>query len=148
MFCPNNACPDFVNSGLRSEYRDDIVACPYCGSAMVAERPEDPLAAVDGSTENPPVAHDEIMEPVIEATDLTEVAIIKSILEGAAIPFLTQGENQFSAFRGAFVSGSIFNPRAHGVVFTVPERMAEEARALLEELEELEEPANDESGVD
>jgi hypothetical protein len=76
------------------------------------------------------------MEPVIEANDLTEVAIIKSILEGAGIPFVTQGENQFSAFRGSFAGGSIFNPRSRGVVFTVPARMAEEARMLLEELEE------------
>ena len=137
MFCPNDECPDFVNTGLRSEYRDDVAACPYCGSTMVAERPEDPFPDVDGSIEPPPVADDEVMEPVIEANDLTEVAIIKSILEGAAIPFITQGENQFSAFRGAFAGGSIFNPRSRGVVFTVPARMAEEARTLLDELEEL-----------
>jgi hypothetical protein len=138
MFCPNDECPDFVNTGLRSEYRDDVMVCPYCGSTMVAERPEEPFPdEVDGIVERPRVTDDEAMEPVIEANDLTEVAIIKSILEGAAIPFITQGENQFSAFRGAFAGGSIFNPRSRGVVFTVPARMAEEARTLLDELEEL-----------
>jgi len=136
MFCPNDECPDFVNTGLRSEYRDDVMVCPYCGASMVAHRPENPFPEVEGIIEKPPVGNDEAMEPVIEATDLSEVAIIKSILEGAAIPFVTQGENQFSAFRGAFVGGSIFNPRARGVVFTVPARMAEEARALLEEIDE------------
>ena len=136
MFCPNDECPDFVNSGRRSEYRDDVMTCPYCGAAMVAHRPENPFPEVEGIIEKPPVANDEVMEPIIEATDLSEVAIIKSILEGAAIPFVPQGENQFSAFRGAFVGGSIFNPRARGVVFTVPARMAEEARALLEEVDE------------
>mgnify|MGYP001817246042 FL=1 len=137
MFCPNDECPDFVNTGLRSEYRDDVMVCPYCGSTMVAERPEDPVPdEVDGIVGRPPVADDEAMEPVIEANDLTEVALIKSILEGAAIPFVTQGENQFSAFRGTFAGGSIFTPRSRGVVFTVPARMAEEARTLLEELDE------------
>ena len=137
MFCPNDECPDFVNTGLRSEYRDDVMACPYCGSTMVAERPEEPFPDdVDGIVERPRVTDDEAMEPVIEANDLTEVAIIKSILEGAAIPFLTQGENQFGAFRGTFAGGSIFNPRSRGVVFTVPARMAEEARTLLDELDE------------
>lgn len=136
MFCPNDECPDFVNTGLRSEYRDDVMVCPYCGTAMVSQRPVDPASETEGRIDPPRVADDEVMEPVIEANDLTEVAIIKSILEGAAIPFITQGENQFSAFRGAFAGGSIFNPRSRGVVFTVPARMAEEARTLLEELEE------------
>jgi hypothetical protein len=144
MFCPNDECPDFVNSGLRSEYRDDVMTCPFCGSAMVAARPESPFPEVEGIIEKPPVADDEAMEPIIEATDLTEVAIIKSILEGAQVPFITQGENPFSAFRGAFAGGSIFNPRARGVVFTVPERMADEARALLEELVESAEDSAEE----
>ena len=30
MFCPNDECPDFLNTGLRSEYRQDIFRCPYC----------------------------------------------------------------------------------------------------------------------
>lgn len=136
MFCPNDECPDFVNSGRRSEFRDDVMVCPYCAAAMVSHRPGDSFPEVEGIIDKPPIADDEVMEPVIEATDLSEVAIIKSILEGAAIPFVTQGENQFSAFRGAFVGGSIFNPRARGVVFTVPARMAEEARVLLEVVEE------------
>lgn len=136
MFCPNDECPDFVNTGLRSEYRDDVMVCPYCGTTMISQRPVDPASETEGRIDPTRVADDEVMEPVIEANDLTEVAIIKSILEGAAIPFITQGENQFSAFRGAFAGGSIFNPRSRGVVFTVPARMAEEARTLLEELEE------------
>ena len=47
MFCPNDECPDFVNTGLRSEYRDDVMVCPYCGSTMVAERPEEPFPDED-----------------------------------------------------------------------------------------------------
>jgi hypothetical protein len=140
VFCPNDDCPDYLNTGLRAEYRKDIAVCPYCETPLVAYRPEEPAPEPGELPTKPRIADDEPMEPVIEATDPTEVTIIKSILDGAAIPFITRGESQFSAFRGAFVSGSVFNPRGHGVVFAVPSRMAEHARALLDELEDLEEP--------
>jgi hypothetical protein len=134
MFCPNDDCPDFVKTGLRSEYREDITVCPYCGAAMVAERPDDPELELDGIISKPPVAPDEEMEPVVESVDLTEIAVIKSILDGAGIPYLALGEERFSAFRGAFLAGSIFSHRSRGVIFTVPARMADEAHRLLEEL--------------
>ena len=120
MFCPNDECPDYLNSGLRAEYRDDIETCPYCETPLVGYRPEDPAQQPDGSARPPRIADDEPMEPVIEVNDPTEVIIIKSILEGAAIPYITRGESQFSAFRGTFVCGSILNPRNRGVIFTVP----------------------------
>lgn len=136
MFCPNDECPDYVSSGLRAEYRDEIAICPYCETPLVGFRPEDPAQPSDDGHRTPRIADDEPMEPVIEANDPTEVIIIKSILDGAAIPYITRGESQFSAFRGTFVGGSILNPRNRGVIFTVPSRMAEEVRALLEELDE------------
>jgi len=139
MYCPNDECPDHLATGLRAEYRDEVEHCPYCGTPLVTDAPSVAVAA-DGNPERPPVGDDETMEPVIEATDVTEVAVIKSILDGAAIPFVTIGEDQFSAFPGAFAGGSIFNPRARGVVFSVPSRMADEARTLLEELAD---PAED-----
>ncbi len=143
MFCPNDDCPDFVGTGLRAEYRDDVSVCPFCGAALVFERPADADGDGDAGSPAPWIGDDEELEPVIEANDLTEVAVLKSMFESAGIPYLTQGEDQFSAFRGAFAGGSIFNPRSHGVVFVVPSRMAEAARALLEELDGLEEPADD-----
>ena len=135
MFCPNDECPDFVNSGLRSEYRDDVAVCPYCETPLVGYLPQEPVEDVDEPSK-PRVADDEALEPVIEATDLTEVTIIKSVLDAASIPYLTRGEDRFNAFRGTFAGGSIFNPHSRGVIFAVPSRMAEEARALLEELDE------------
>ena len=135
MYCPNDECPDFLNTGLRSEYRLDITRCPYCETPLVSEAP--PVALSDnGHPQKPRVGNDEAMEPVIESTDLTEIAVIKSVLDGAGIPYLTHGEQRFGAFRGAFVSGSILNPRSRGVIFTIPSRLAEEARVLLEEFDE------------
>ncbi len=135
MFCPNDECPDFLNTGLRSEYRADVERCPYCETILVVDAPHS-VPPDDGDPQKPRVGNDETMEPVIEATDLPEVAVIKSVLDAAGIPYLTQGEQRFGAFRGAFVSGSILNPGSRGVIFTVPSRMAEEARALLEEFVE------------
>ena len=137
MYCPKDDCPDSVASGLRSEYRDDISVCPYCGSPLVAERPADPgpTAAEDEPRPGPWIADDEELEPVIEATDPSEVPIIRAMLEAAGIPFLTRGEDPLIAFPGAFAGASIFNPRARGVIFVVPSRMADEARALLDALE-------------
>ena len=78
------------------------------------------------------------LEVVLETTDPTEVAIIKSLLEGAGIPYLTRGEDQYDAFRGAF-RGTVFSPRGRPVAFLVPASMAEEARQLLQEEEPPEE---------
>ena len=73
----------------------------------------------------------ESLEVVLETIDLTEVAIVKSLLEGAGIPYLTRGEDQYDAFRGAF-RGTIFSPRGRPVALLVPARMAEEARLVLQ----------------
>jgi hypothetical protein len=75
--------------------------------------------------------NEEPLEIVLETIDLTEVAVVKSLLEAADIPYLTRGEDQYDAFRGTF-RGTVFNPRGRPVVFLVPASMAEEARQVLE----------------
>ena len=75
---------------------------------------------------------DESLEVVLETMDAVEVAIVKSLLEDAGIPYLTRGEDQYDAFRGAF-RGTVFSPRGRPVVFLVPASMAEEVRLLLQE---------------
>jgi hypothetical protein len=74
--------------------------------------------------------NDEELEVVFETADRTEAAIIKTLLDGAGIPYLTRGEDQFDAFRGAF-RGTVFSPRGRPVVFLVPADLANEARDLL-----------------
>ena len=75
--------------------------------------------------------NEESLEVVLETVDPTEVAIIKSLFEGTNIPYLTRGEDQYDAFRGAF-RGTVFNPSGRPVAFLVPASMAEEARLLLQ----------------
>ena len=78
-----------------------------------------------------PMQNEESLEVVLETADPIEVAIVKSLLEGASIPYLTRGEDQYDAFRGAF-RGTVFSPRGRAVAFLVPASMAEEARLLLQ----------------
>ena len=74
--------------------------------------------------------NEESLEVVLETMDPTEVAIVKSLLEAAGIPYLTRGEDQYDAFRGAF-RGTVFSPHGRPVVFLVSASRAEEARLLL-----------------
>jgi hypothetical protein len=76
--------------------------------------------------------NDEALEIVFESVDPAEVAIIKSLLEGAGIAYLARGEDQYDAFRGAF-RGTVFNPLGRPVSFLVPTSMANEVRLLLKD---------------
>src|SRR5688572_2697941 len=42
--------------------------------------------------------NEEPLAVILETLDPTEVAIVKSLLEAAGIPYLTQGEDQYDAF--------------------------------------------------
>ncbi len=56
MYCPNDECPDFLEDGIRGEYREDVETCPKCGARLAhgevpsttppVEELEDPLVAV------------------------------------------------------------------------------------------------------
>ena len=83
---------------------------------------------------------EEPLEKVFETADPTEVAVVKTLLDGAGIPYLTRGEDQYDAFRGAF-RGTVFNPRGRPVIFLVPADLAEDTRLLLQEQEPPDEPA-------
>jgi len=79
---------------------------------------------------------DQSLEVVLETIDPTEVAVVKSLLDAAGIPYLTRGEDPFDAFRGAF-RGTVFAPAGRPVTFLVPADMAEDARLLLQQQGEL-----------
>jgi len=132
MFCPNDECPDLLNTGIRAEYREDLSACPFCGAALVHWVEEKPPQPEEEMPAPPRVADDEVLEPVFESSDLPEVMVIKTLLDDAGIPYLTRNEDLYDALRGAF-RGGFLNPTGRPVVFLVPARLAEQARQLLEE---------------
>ena len=77
---------------------------------------------------------------MFETSDPSEAPIIRSILKGADIPFIARPGNRGDKL-GFFRAESQFAPGAGLVRFWVPSARAEEARALLTEVE----PTDDES---
>jgi hypothetical protein len=112
MFCPN--CGD--------EYREGFEKCAYCDVLLVHELP-----AGDPSSR-------EEMVVLLKTPDIGKLAIIKSLLESADIPFLVQGEGGVSLFPTAYSSG-FFNPEAHGADVLVPKEDLESAIQLLRSAE-------------
>jgi len=131
VYCTNPGCPDLIATGAPAEYVDGITVCPVCGASL-AEGPE--VAEGVEASDDRSVDGDVEVEPVFETSDPTEVEIVKSILVGAEIPFLIDGMERFSTFVGSR-SALRFNPNAGSVTVIVPSDRAEEARALLVEVE-------------
>ncbi len=133
MYCPNSECPD-AQDGERAEFRDDVAVCPFCATALVSYLEPDPTVVGEEPPPKPKIADDEEMEIVLETIDLTEAAIVRSLLDGAGMPYLTRGDDQYDAFQGT-LRGTFFNPTGRPITFLVPARMAKDARELLKESE-------------
>ena len=138
MFCANPDCPDVLATGIPGEYREGITVCPYCGQALVEEKPSVDEPELDeppaGADEPTLAAPGDDLEPVFETSDPTEVPVVRSFLDAQGIPHVVVGEERFDAFRGS-LSPFRFNPRAGVVAFLVPSPYAETTRELLAELE-------------
>jgi hypothetical protein len=73
MFCPK----------CKAEYREGYYKCADCGTDLVAQLSDEP--AEEAVFDNP--------VEVFSTYQQSEVAFIKSILEGEGIPFFFQGES-------------------------------------------------------
>jgi hypothetical protein len=139
MTCPNPECPDLEGSGVRGEYVAGTTVCPYCGTTLVEFHP---VADPAGVPRDDSGRSERTLEPVFQSEDPAEVQIVRTILDGAEIPYSTSHDTAsdrvlpgFDPFR--FARGS------RDAVFWVPAEFAEEARALLTEVEpEGDETAN------
>lgn len=112
MFCPQ----------CRDEYREGFDRCAYCGVPLVHSLP-----AEDG----PPR---EEMTLLLKTPDIGKLAIVKSLLQSAEIPYIVQGEDAVSLFPMAYSSG-FFNQEAHGAEVFVPKGDLDAATRLLESAE-------------
>lgn len=113
MFCPN----------CRYEYLPDVKVCPDCGAELVVELP--PI-----EKEEPPSEDETKLVTVLITSDLTLVAIAKSILEEAKIDYYARGADP--AYRLATYYARM------PVEIQVDDKHANEARELLKELENSE----------
>jgi hypothetical protein len=67
---------------------------------------------------------------VLETADVNLLVVIKSLLDGAEIPYLIQGEEALSMLPVGRLGGP-FARRGLAAAIMVPEQHAESARALL-----------------
>ena len=108
-------------SSCRGEFVDELTMCPDCGIPLVSEKPE----------------AEELDEPLVQvfrSADASLLPIIKSVLSGAGIPHLVQGEEAQSLYPfGSLGGGS--DDRLLGAVVLVPESRREAAEAVLAELD-------------
>jgi hypothetical protein len=129
MYCINPECPDFVETGQHPEFVPGVTVCPKCGEYLADAIPHD-----SGPPAETHATNDVELEPVFQCWDPTEIPIVKSMFDASGIPYAVEGEERFDALRGGR-SSLRFNPRGGSVFFLVPVRLAENARALLTELE-------------
>ena len=120
MFCPQ----------CRSEYREGFTVCADCQVELVASLPElSPVA----SDERPNME----LVTVFDSTNPALIGIAKTVLESAGLEFVTVGTDA----AGAVFAGNPFLGHAR---LQVDKERAEEARKLLSEISESEEPLEDE----
>jgi len=144
MFCTNTDCPDYLATGFHAEFRPGITVCPACGEALVGSL-ESPAPSEPMRAEEPPepsddgdlwTALDELelpceLEPVMEASSVEEVIIIRSLLDSAWIPSVVVPAERLAS--GAGTEGDRVRDDMRAVVL-VPANLADDARERLEEM--------------
>jgi hypothetical protein len=118
MICPS----------CEGEYREGVTRCPECDVDLVERLPE--------------ALHRADLEVVFESAEPEELMPVEGALRAAGIPFLVDGQDSVP---GESFGGS-FDPATHSGRVEVPAGRAEEARALLAELQSG--AAGDDTGDD
>ena len=113
MFCPQ--CGE--------EYRSGFDLCADCGVPLVTEKPKPKLKEDHHNIE---------LSTVLETSNVGLIAVAKSLLEAAKIPFIVQGEEIQDLF-GAGRLGNI-NILTGSVKLQVDAQDKDEAVAILEDL--------------
>jgi hypothetical protein len=118
MFCPQCA----------AEYEEWVTRCPDCKVDLVAEPPGNPASETDSAA----TTRDLELVTVFEATDPGLIALAKSLLAEAEVPFMTRNEALQDLF--GFGRLSAVNPITGPVFFQVPIEYALDALLALHEL--------------
>lgn len=106
MYCPQ----------CQAEYREGFTRCDECGVDLVAELPAEDHQAPEYVS-------------IFETSETDVIPVIKSVLEGAEIPYLVEGEDLMNLFPSDMLGG-LYRPSAE-VHFMVTADRAEETRQLL-----------------
>lgn len=111
MYCPE----------CGAEFREGIERCDDCDVPLTPEPPPEPSHELEFDYVS-----------IHETSDLSVIPVLKSVLEGAGIPYQTTGEDLMDLLPLPAESlRSPFHSSAGEVQILVPENRADEARELL-----------------
>jgi hypothetical protein len=122
MICPQ----------CKSEYRPGFDRCTDCDIPLVDTLPE-LLPEGEQEAEALTTAEGDDLVSVYHTADVALIPVLRSVLEGAGIPYTVQGEHAFGMEpSGGGWGRAILN---WGVRFLVPRARADEAVRILAELD-------------
>jgi membrane protease YdiL (CAAX protease family) len=96
--CSNDACPDLLRNGFRSEYLDHVETCPECDGRLTTGPAPPPPSPRSQTTE--------WVDTVCVATfsDLPSAQVARASLESAGIPAVVQHEHMQGFYPGAIAA--------------------------------------------
>jgi hypothetical protein len=130
MYCPNPNCPDVEKTGKPSEYRDGIVECPRCHTALSFEPPD----FGEDAAEAPALAGPLDFVSIGRFHEASAIRAAKVLLEQAGIAHVVRHDpgQQFSPW-GRSVGGGLSFASVPEIL--VEPGRADEARSLLTVIE-------------
>lgn len=120
MYCPE----------CGAEFREGIERCADCDVPLTREAPPEPVVPE--------------YVTILETSDLSVIPVLKTALEGAGIPYETQGEGLMDLFPSEAL-GAPLHASAGEVKIRVPKDQADEARELLDTTATVEEGMEEEA---
>ncbi len=136
MFCPNPKCPDLEGSDTPSEYVDGITKCPVCGAWLVEQMPGVPPSSDETDSEMDTTdveSPDESTEALVVVASFNfrqDADLAKTFLISKGIEVFESADDL-----GGMNPGLGFGARTR---LLVHKSNADQAMALLDEIEELE----------
>lgn len=130
MICTNPECPDVLDGGPAGEYADHVVFCPRCGALLTAA--DGSIPASSASLER--LDDDVELVEVRAGIDEPELAIVRSILDGAEIPYVIEADESRAGLGLGGVGTALYTPLG-SVCILVRADDVEAAAALLTEAE-------------
>lgn len=122
-------CPE-----CRGEFVDEMTECPDCGRPLVSVMPEGSDA-------------EESFVQVFRSADTSLLPVVKSVLSGAGIEYVVQGDEAQGLYPFGSVGGGS-DDRLLGAVVLVPGSQREAAEAVLEEMDASSLAADDADDAD